>query len=165
MLRTSSLVRGAQGAALGFLAGAALDAVMGQKAAEGAVEGAAEEAAPTDDDAIAAYVAEVPSLAAALDAVGELAKRLDPLFMTGARWWSGRLVALAREATAASDTASAARFKREVMTLLGAAAGQLLEGEPSEQYRAAVDAAVSGVAGQLSALVTAVGARVRAGQQ
>lgn len=170
-------MRGAQGAALGFVAGAALDFFTGkrkgggeaQEAKETAAGAVVEEAAQAvveeaDDAAIAAFVAAVPSLAAAVSALAELAKRLDPLYLQGVRWWSGRLVALWQEggALGVDASATASRFRREAMTLAGAASEELLKGEPSKEYTTAVADAVAGLNKELMALVGAVGQQVRA---
>ena len=151
--------------------GAALDMFLGKKQppaqkaeADPPTDRQVQSNEDADDEAIAAMVETVPSLAEAISAFADMTKRLDPLYLLGARWWSGRLVALHAEAGVISVEAStsASRFRREAMTLIGAAAEQLLSGEPSDEYKTAVTDAVNAINRELMALVGAVGAQVRA---
>ena len=186
-LPQGALQRGGQGAVLGFIGGVVLETFL--KRAPSATtddrQGDVDDDAPApaalpdmqeqkendapdvtgDDELIAGCVQRDPQLAAALDEVASLTRRLDPLYMQGARWWCGRLVCLADTADSVDANATASRFKREALVLLGAASQMLLTSESGESYAQAVEAAIGGVAERLTALVSAVGTRVRAAAQ
>jgi len=117
-------------------------------------------------DEPARYVEKAPQLQSAVNALDDLARREDPLFVQGIKFWGGRLVALFIGVEAGdapinvSVTSQAMRFRRQAVTLANQCRDQLLVGhsqndQPSS-YAVAVTDAAGGVEAALGSIVTSI---------